>query len=112
MAEPLEYRARQYAHELGDERLAELLLDMADHIVALKQRLRDVSNYAASGRRYLNEQIEAVESVVPLLRGIHRCDCSGDWWLSQVYLDAHRLPTPEQMLKALTNGRPETEVSE
>lgn len=42
MTETLEYRARQYASELGDERLAELVLDLVDEIDTLHGRIGEL----------------------------------------------------------------------
>jgi predicted nucleic acid-binding Zn-ribbon protein len=42
MTETLEYRARQYAAELGNERLAELVLDLVDEIDTLHGRIREL----------------------------------------------------------------------
>lgn len=51
MTETLEYRARQYAAELGNERLSELILDLVDEIDTLHGRVwgleREIGNLYA-----------------------------------------------------------------
>jgi len=51
MIETLEYRARQYAAELGDERLAELMLDLVDELDSLGNQLRESEEKYATLRK-------------------------------------------------------------
>jgi hypothetical protein len=69
----LQYRARQYAHELGDERLADLLCDVADTIDRLEAE-REHERRAAELLRAMNRQAVLSASTLLELSRWHEAD--------------------------------------
>lgn len=103
----LQDKLRSYAEKARSRRedvAADALLEaarMLDAMAEQERRKRDVATYDEVTAKRVQTQLRQLEGVIPLLQGLRREPSVDGWRLSQKYVEAYRLPTPEQALRAL-----------
>jgi hypothetical protein len=88
-------------HSYPIEDLENAIVKLAAQVNERDRSLGDIAKYTESRGLYVEKQVRAVDSVIPILMLLRREDAGDCWRLYRETLEAEHLPTPEEALKAL-----------
>ena len=88
-------------HSFPVEDLENAIVELAAQVNERDRRLNDIAKYTEGRGLYVEKQVRAVDSVIPIVMLLRRDPTFDGWRLSQLALDAEHLPTPEQALRDL-----------